>query len=172
MASEDLTQLDETWQFAAMEPELTEREKALRDLFVNEFLVDYDEIKAAQRVGFQKAFAEDYAKKFMAESYVQKRIKQLEHSIKADDKSMEEYDRQTVLAVLRKEAQNPFGTPAARVQAAAKLASIRGMDKPIEIKAETTHKGGVMMVPAIADLNDWEKMALDSQAKLVSDARH
>lgn len=170
MAS-DPTQLDEQWQFIAMDPELNEREKALRELFVNEYLVDYDEIKAAQRVGFQKAFAEDYAKKFMNESFVQKLIKAKEHT-PVDEKKMEQYDKETVRAVLRAEMHNKFGTPAARVQAASKMAAILGMDKPVEVKNEHTHKGGVLMVPAIANLNDWEQMAMASQEKLVSDARH
>jgi hypothetical protein len=158
------------WTWAAMEPELTEREKALRDVFVNEYLVDYDIIKAAQRCGFQHSFAKDYGIKFWNESYVQKRIELVKHS-RVDEKQMEEFDRATVRAVLRKEMQNQFNSGAARVAAAAKMASILGMDKPVETPAEGEHRGGVLMVPAIANMNDWEAVAQASQAKLVADAR-
>lgn len=176
MASEtpevDPDDIDDTqWAWAAMSPELTDREKALRNAFVDEYLIDYDETAAAQRVGFQVGFAKDYAVRFMNESYVRQRIEFVKHS-KVDTIKMEQFDKETVRAVLRKEMHNNFGTAAARVQAAAKMAAILGMDKPVETKHDHTHKGGVLMVPAIANLNDWEALATESQQKLVSDARH
>ncbi len=171
MSSDTKAFLDEQWLNAAMEPELSERERALRDLFCNEFLVDEHPVKAAQRCGFQIAFAKDYAEKFMNEAYVQKRIQELKHT-PVDAGKMEQYDKETVRAVLRREMQNENSTGAARVQAAAKMAAILGMDKPVEVKNEHTHKGGVLMVPAIANLNDWEAAATASQTQLASDARH
>jgi hypothetical protein len=153
-----------------MEPELTARERELRDLYVNEYLVDYDPVKAAQRCGFQQSFAKDYAVKFMQESYVQKRIEFMKHQ-KVDEKSIDEYDKQRVRAVLMKEAHDSSSTGSARVSAAAKLAVILGMDAPTKIQTDNTHKGGVLMVPAIANISDWEAVAQASQAKLVADAR-
>lgn len=161
----------EQWAWAAMDVELTQREKQLRDAFVDQYLIDYDEIAAAQRVGFQVAFAKDYAIKFMSEAYVRQRIEIVKHA-KVDVKKMEQFDQETVRAVLRKEMHNPHGTAAARVQAASKMAAILGMDKPVENKLTHVHKGGVLMVPAIANLQDWEAMAKSSQEQLVSDARH
>jgi hypothetical protein len=163
--------LDDQWRMNAMDPELSDREKALRDLFVNEYLVDYNAILAAQRCGFQKAFAEDYAVKFMGESYVQKRIQAVIHQ-PVDTKVMEQYDKETVLAVLRKEMQNPMGTAAARVAAASKMATILAMDKPVEPVNPNANKGGVLMVPVLANIEDWEAAAIASQQRLVSDARH
>lgn len=161
----------EQWAWAAMDVELTPREKALRDAFVEQYLIDYDEVAAAQRVGFQVAFAKDYAIKFMAEAYVRQRIEVVKH-IKVDEKKMEQFDKETVRAILRREMHNSHTSGAARVQAASKMAAILGMDKPVENKMTHIHKGGVLMVPAIANVNDWEAMAKSSQEKLVSDARH
>ena len=48
-----------------MEPEPFGQEKALRDLFVQEYIKDFDPFQACLRVGFQAAFAVEYAKKFM-----------------------------------------------------------------------------------------------------------
>lgn len=158
------------WVWAAMEPELTERERALRDLFVNEYLVDYNEFRAAQRCGFQASFAKDYAIKFMNESYVQKRIKAVEHG-PIDGPSKDKYDKERVRAILMKEALDPSSTGSARVSAAAKLAVILGMDAPTKTINENVNKGGVLMVPAIANLDDWQAIAQASQAKLVADAR-
>lgn len=156
------------WVWAAMEPELSAKEKQLRDLFVNEYLVDYDGVAAAQRCGFQISFAKDYAIRFLNESYVRKKIKELEHS----EADVEAYNKKRVIAVLVRESQNPYTTGSARVAAASKLAAIYGMDKPVEANLNHKHKGGVLLLPAIADLNDWEATAKASQAKLMSDARN
>jgi hypothetical protein len=170
--TDDDSKFDTQWMLSvAMAPELSDREKALRDLFCAEFLVDEHPIKAALRCGFQEAFAKEYAARFMNEPYVQRKIQDLKHA-PVDMGKMEEYDKQTVRAVLRREMQNEGSTGAARVQAAAKMASILGMDKPVEVKNEHTHKGGVLMVPTIANINDWEAAAVASQAQLASDARH
>lgn len=158
------------WVWAAMEPELTERERALRDLFVNEYLVDYHPVLAAQRCGFQVSFAKDYAVKFMNEAYVQKRIKALEHA-EVEGDALDKYDKKRVRAILMKEALDPTSTGSARVSAAAKLVAVLGMDAPVKTINENVNKGGVLMVPAIANLDDWQAIAQASQAKLVADAR-
>lgn len=153
-----------------MEPELTEREKELRNKFVDEYLVDYNGFKAAQRVGFQAAFAKDYALKFLSESYVAQRIKAVEHA-KTDPVAVEKYNKERVIATLIEVMTCDWAKHSARVAASAKLAAIYGMDKPVETKNEHTHKGGVLMVPAIANLDDWEAVAKASQAKLAADVR-
>jgi len=158
------------WVWAAMEPELTERERELRNLFVNEYLVDYNPVLAAQRCGFQVSFAKDYAIKFMNESYVQKRIEQVKHT-PVNPIAQDDYDKSRVRAILMKEALDITSTGSARVSAAAKLAVILGMDAPTKTINENVNKGGVLMVPAIANIDDWQAIAQASQAKLVSDAR-
>lgn len=162
---------DDMWSWATRDPILSETERALRDLFVTEYLVDYNEVKAAQRCGFQMGFAQDYAKKFLSESYVQKRIQDITHA-NVDEKKMDQFDKETVRSVLRREMQNQMGTAAARVAAAAKMAAILGMDKPVEVNNNHSHKGGVLVVPGISSINDWEAAAQASQTQLVSDARH
>ncbi len=72
---------------------------------------------------------------------------------------------------LMKEAHNQFNSGAARVAALAKLMSHYGMDAPAKTQNEHLHRGGVMMVPAIADINDWELAATNSQTRLVQEAR-
>lgn len=157
-----------------MEPELTDREKLLRDIFVTEYIKDYNPEAAAIRCGFMKAFAVEYAKKFMQEAYVLKRIKAVElHQIEDEGaKDSGERDRLLVMASLRQIAYNPATPAAARVQALAKLAEIRGMTgKAGHQGGKGGPAGGVIMVPAIADIDDWEKVAMESQDKLIADAR-
>lgn len=57
---------------------LTKQEKALRQRFVAEYLADYDAIDAAIRLGYQEAFAQQYAKQFLTEPYTLKLIKEKE----------------------------------------------------------------------------------------------
>ncbi|ARB11146.1 terminase small subunit [Pseudomonas phage JG054] len=111
-----------------MEPELSEQEKALRDLFVQEYVKDFDPFQACLRVGFQAAFAVEYAKRFMSEPYVLRRIAELQRSTPENEDAQSREDKALVLSVLRQAAQN--GPYASRVQAAAKLASILGLDRP------------------------------------------
>jgi hypothetical protein len=160
------------WQaWAAMAPELTEQERALRDRFVDEYLVDYSPLNAARRVGFSNAFAEEYAKRFMTEPYVRQRIKRLETSSQVDEEDLEEYNKKRIRAQLMREAHDQFSTGAARVAALGKLMSMYGMDAPTRIQQEIEHRGGVMRVPAIANLDDWERTAMAEQAKLTEAAR-
>lgn len=155
------------WESEGQSP-LSEKEQALRNEFVRHYLIDFDPVLACMRVGFTKAFAEDYAIRFMSEPYVQKRITEATLETPDDENEQEEKDKQLTLAVLREAAQR--GPYSSRVAAAAKLASILGMDKPSASTLEITNKGGVMVVPGIGDVDDWEETALKAQQDLINAA--
>ena len=160
------------WASEAMAQDLSGKEKELRDKFVSEFLIDYDQTAAAIRIGFSASFAQTYAEKFMTEPYVRKAIALQQNAMAEDDKLEVEQDRRRIRAALMREAhyRGPGSSHAARVSALAKLASIRDMDAPTKIKSEMTMRGGVMMVPGIANLEDWEKAAQASQGDLQKDS--
>lgn len=151
--------------------DMNPREKALRDMFVSEYLVDYNQVDAAMRCGFQRQFAIEYAKKFMDEPYVIKRINEVRF-MKTDEKETEEYDKARIKSSLMHEAHyhGPGSTQAARVAALGKLAVMYGMEAAKKIDVNATHRGGVMAVPGIAGLDDWEKAASASQDELVKHA--
>lgn len=152
--------------------DLTKQEKELRDLFVAEYLLDHDSFAAAIRVGFQEQYARQYSMQFMGESYVRRRIAELMHAAPHDKKEYEEETKRKIIASMFREAnyRGPDSTHGARVAALAKLASLFDMDKPAKIEQTITHQGGVMAVPGIASIDDWEKQALESQEKLTSEA--
>lgn len=137
MQSIDPRSLDSFTQ-AAFHPELTESEKRIRDAFVREYLEDYSHINAAIRVGFMKSFAEDYANKFMAEPYVQQKIRELE--LDAGIKDDNDRDRRLVLATLKREMQyrGAGSAHSARVSAAAQLAKLLGMEPALKTKTEVS----------------------------------
>lgn len=162
---------------AAMSPPMSEREKALRDLFVREYLQDYDAIGACLRCGFMRAFAEEYAKKFMSEPYVRQQIAIIDSTTplpNSGNKDADEYNKRRIVQRLFFEAHNMNGTQAARVSALKELAAIHGLtDKVIEDpnKGKKVHRGGIVMVPEIADVTQWEQLATTTQEKLVEDVR-
>lgn len=130
------------WEAAGLAPELNEREKAFRDQFVKEYLLDYSPYLACLRLGFASDFAKDWAQKFMGEPYVIKRIAELECAPPSADS--EEADtlrnKQRVMANLWRESQyfGPGSSHAARVAATAKLASMFGMDAPVKTETKVT----------------------------------
>lgn len=147
------------------------REKALRDMFVSEYLIDFDQVRAAMRCGFDQQFAIEYSRKFMEESYVQKRINEVRF-MKVDEKALEDFDKTRIRSSLMAEAHyyGPGSSSASRVSALGKLAVIYGMEAPKKVDVNAVHRGGVMAVPGIASLDDWEKQASASQDELVKHA--
>lgn len=160
------------WEADAMVQDLSDKEKGLRNKFVDEYLIDFDQTAAAIRIGFSASFAQTYAEKFMTEPYVRKRITDMQIALTEDEKIEAELDRRRIRAGLMREAhyRGPGSSHAARVSALGKLATIRDMDAPIKVKGDFTHRGGVMMVPGISNLEDWEKAAQASQTDLQKDS--
>lgn len=157
---------------AEKQADLNPRERALRDMFVSEYLIDYDQVRAAQRCGFVYQFAVEYSQKFMEEPYVQQKINAIKFQ-KVNEKEMADYDKIRIRNALMAEAHNrgAGSSHSARVAALAKLAAMHGMDAPKKSEQTVMHKGGVMAIPGIAKLDDWEVAASASQDQLVAHAR-
>lgn len=113
-----------------MEQPLTEREQAVRDYFVAEYVKDNDPYRACIRMGFLAAFAPDQAKAFMSDGYVLRKLAYLaEQASLPSDK-----DKAEMLANLRWLAFN--GTPASRAQASKQYMEAQGYVKKNEDGAE------------------------------------
>lgn len=110
------------------ESPLSEQEKALRDLFVNEYLKDFDPYQAALRVGFMHSFALDWGKRLMGEGYVQKQIATLTRTPSADPAAQEAADRALLENTYREAMQR--GPYASRVAAGRAFAEMKGWAKP------------------------------------------
>lgn len=141
---------------------LTPSAKAVRDKFVDYYLVDYDALRAAQLCGYVPPYASEMASKFMECPYVQNRIRLLQDTVENEDDTI----KKRIVQALTKEA-NYYGhgsSHAARVNALSKLAAIQGMDK---LKDNGVLGTNVLVVPAIANIEDWENLAKSQQANLV-----
>jgi hypothetical protein len=113
-----------TWLGDDAEPELTAKEKALRDAFVREYLFDYQAVTACIRLGYKAAVAPTYAARFMDESYVQRKIKEAQRGPEGDVNSV-------IRSGLMREA-NYHGngsSHSARVAAWTQASKIEGLDK-------------------------------------------
>lgn len=156
--------MNETWLQPTERP-LTESEKVIRDLFVTNYLIDYDPVKAAIRCGYEVEFATVFAERFMCESYTLRLILERERAAKteAEEKRVSRSDIELVMGTLRDVAVN--GTYSARVRAANMLSLIYGLEDSKKI--QTRAASGVMVVPGIASVEDWEKEAMVAQQQLM-----
>lgn len=111
------------WDPALLQGALSQQEKALREMFVTEYLKDHDPFRAAQRIGFIKSIALQYGDDLLNCPYVQKRLAEEREKMQLDPEAA----RKNIKLGLLREAHNPFSPAAARVAALAQLAKIEGM---------------------------------------------
>ena len=154
---------------------LSADEMAIRDKLVAEYMFDYNWTNACMRCGFNAMFAHELGQRFASDCYVRWKLAEIERSrvqrtpeqanIEAD------LERQHIIEALKREAHytGPGSSQAARVAALGKLAQIYDLDAPKKAKIDVTNRGGVMIVPAVANIDEWEKTASESQQRLVKE---
>lgn len=172
---------DQEYQEAMQLPEQEERtysyrEKALRDFFIKEYLVDYNAVAAAQRIGYNKGIAKEYAVRLMEEPYVAREISKQEGNLDITEED-EAVVRKRIMAGLVREA-NYYGvgsSQAARVAALGKLAQLNGMEPATRSKTELTGPNGEplttagqFIIPGVMTPEQWEAAAAQQQADLIS----
>jgi phage terminase small subunit len=114
--------------------DLTNAEKALRDRFVNEYVVDFSAQNAATRIGYSADYAYDMARKFMQEPYVLQKIKEA----KAESGMLTDTDEH------KRRIQEMLYTEAAigrnKVAALNSLKDLLGLNAPTTQRVEVTNK--------------------------------
>lgn len=151
-----------------MEQSLSDSEKAVRDKFVEEYLKDKDAYLATIRTGYLESVALNYAQIFLRCTYVQRKIQDAKYRPQVVDPKIEKQnDFNHIKNTLRQAMDN--GPYASRVAAAAKLSSLYGFDQHNNKNGVAAKTSGVMVVPAIASLSEWESEAMKTQSKLVED---
>ena len=108
-----------------IEPELNDKQKAVRDTFVNEYIKDYDPFRACIRMGFLATFALDQAGIFMKDGYV---LRMLAH-IKKSQVANSDEDLSEILSGLREIALSN-SSASARVAASKQYMEAKGYIKP------------------------------------------
>lgn len=143
-------------------------EQCKRELFVREYLYDFNAHNAACRAGIPDHIASQWSSSVMREPWVRNRLKEVIEEV--DEKVV--VSRNRIMFGLLEEAQRigMDSSHAARVAAWDKLATIAGM-KIEKQSHEHTFKGGVMVVPATGSVDTWSDQASASQARLKDDVR-
>ena len=144
---------------------LTKQERALRQGFVEQYLVDYDAIGAAIRLGYQEAFAQQYAKQFLAEPYTLRLIKEKEAEFGI--LTEEDQHRKKIVAGLYREAHSRFNSGSARVAALTQLAKIIGIEAPVktEQQVKLTTDSPELGHLTVAEMEEIKKKLYDPSAK-------
>ena len=90
------------------ETDLSPDEMMLRDAVVKEYLFDHNWVKACKRLGMNSAMAEEYARRFAEDSYVQKRIKDFEllESEKPEANKKAEFDQKKQRIIIQSTVQS------------------------------------------------------------------
>ena len=144
---------------------LTKQERALRQRFVAEYLADYDAIGAAIRLGYQEAFAQQYAKQFLTEPYTLKLIKEKEAEFGI--LTEEDQHRKKIVAGLYREAHSRFNSGSARVAALTQLAKIIGIEAPVktEQQVKLTTDSPQLGHLTVAEMEEIKKKLYDPSTK-------
>lgn len=144
---------------------LTKQEKALRQRFVAEYLADYDAFAAAIRLGYQEAFAQQYAKQFLIEPYTLKLIKEKEAEFGI--LTEEDQHRKKIVSGLYREAHSRFNSGSARVAALTQLAKIIGIEAPVktEQQVKLTTDSPELGHLTVAEMEEIKKKLYDPSAK-------
>lgn len=145
---------------------MTPAERLLRERFANEYIMDFDATAAARRVGFTGPSAVEAGRKLMEEVVTNRLIAE---RIRAYDPAKDISLGRVIAGLVEEATSKGVGTShSARVAAWMGIAKVVGMGEAN--KSETNvNLGGVMVVPPTPSIEEWEKMAVDSQAKLKAD---
>lgn len=152
------------------EENLPLKKKVFLDRFIYEYLHDFNSSMAWIRAGGTVDHATTGGPQSLRTAYVQTQIRLLSNQL--DEEQI--ITRNEVLLGIKKEANHygDDGSSAARVRAWGMLAKIKGMDTPTPVEIEDNRPaGGVMEVPMVESVDQWENAASGQQLQLKNDVR-
>lgn len=134
--------------------------------FVQEYLFDFDSVASCQRMGFSFEASCSQGPAFLKDPGTQRAIRE---SMESDELPVGMKNRVVSLLVKEANERGPNASHAARVSALRQLSLIYGMEDIPGKDAERnkTIEGTVMVVPGIAEADDWEETAQLQQQKLI-----
>ena len=146
-----------------MSPEMLER----RHLFVEAILRGATRKSAALYAGVPARSAAKEGSNLYNEPYVQGLLAELREAMEEEQLLTRKELILEAKSIFMDESQQG----GARVGAGSLLAKIMGYAAPTKIQAAVEHKGGVMMVPMVGSVDDWEAQASGAQKQLKEDVR-
>lgn len=155
---------DATW---AIDEEPSQTEKLRYEEFARQYLLDHNQKRAAVRMGYHVDRAADVGNRLFWKPYTQAYLTVLIRSL--EERAI--VGRNQVLSGLLAEANNygPDATSMSRIVAWTTIGKILGMFiAKVEISANSS---GVMEVPMVRSVSEWEALASGSQQNLLEAAR-
>lgn len=149
-----------------VESELSREDTLLREAFVLEFMKCRNAYKACISLGFMEIYARDWAKMFMGEGIVRRLIAKAEREEDTEEAANERKAKYRAWMETEATYYGPGSAHGSRVSAIAHLMKMEGMETPLQVELENVHKGGVMVVPALQNAEEWSKGAANSQLTL------
>lgn len=152
---------------------LSPADKVERARFVNEYFKDFDWVNAAIRNGCESLMeAQEIAQEYKYDTYVLNLIEDRKAKMQLDsDKFIQAAKRHVINTLLQQASGNvPGSTQNGTIAAATQLSKLLGMEPDKNTNVNVQHSG-VMAVPGIASIEDWEQAATDCQEKLVQDTQ-
>jgi hypothetical protein len=137
-------------------------------LFANEYLYDFHPGRAMERLGVDRAESEALGNRYLRHWFVQRKIRSIIHNFRESNIASEG----NILSLMYRDASNfhPLANPVARVNAQKQIAKVMCMEPDDKIKAISAGAkatgGGVMIVPAMGSMADWERETAEEQARL------
>lgn len=129
-----------------VEPTLTAKEQAVRDVFVSEYMKDFDAYRACIRMGFLAAFAIDMARTFLLDGYVLRKVDHMTRIAVIDP----EADKQVMLQNLRWLSLNS-SSQAVRASATTKYMEAQGYIEKDGGGAEAANAALIAALETFAD---------------------
>lgn len=134
--------------------------------FVEEYLIDFNEYRAAQRCGYPRLNARSVGQLFMHRPEI---VRAITHRVGTiDQKHILNPSR--IIAELAKVAYGDGAFVGGKLIALQELSKIAELG-PKKDGNKPKAKGGVMLVPGVQSLEQWEAAAKNSQAKLKEQVR-
>lgn len=109
---------------------LNDNEVRVRELFITQYMREFDAVEAALRMGYGHELCKSVAAQFMQDAYVLNRIEQERDKLGISDEN-EEHKRR-IVAGLYREANNKKNSGGARVSAWTQLSKILGLEAPVK----------------------------------------
>lgn len=145
---------------------LSDNDILLRKEFAKLFCDTHNAITACKELGLALPYVEDWARTFMGCAVTRSFIKE-EQAYRATEEGLKDAHAE-VYTQLRALGNyiGPGTSHSARVTAWVQYGKFLGMDQPTKTEAEVVHKGGVMLVPALTNPDEWSQLAALSQTAL------
>lgn len=141
---------------------LQPRVRLKRELFVREYMKDFNAVAACQRLGWTYAFPSVVANSFLREDYTQWFLQKCIDEI--DEDSIVTRNRIQAGLLKETEGEDREGRTA-RITAWRVLAKIKGMEKTV-VEGNLTTDGGVMELPFYPNEEEYKKKTREDQAAL------